>query len=201
MGLVFIFYLCKRDILIKFYTLKFFFLFLSDSSERKQRDDQRGRGDCRWHIISVLSSPVSPLNILLAQNIPIFLCRQEPAPASLETPPLQTLVSAIIVVNLPLRNCAPRYLRQLVWTRLFLLSSQNSGMFSPFYALFNVLRYCGSNSGESCSQNRSPAYASVFSVSRLKSTTVFLFAFFGSFLSFFFLKRKRERNERIKKKF
>jgi len=26
--------------------------------------------------------------------------------------------------------------------------------------------------------------------------TVFLFAFFGSFLSFFFLKGKRERNER-----
>jgi len=34
---------------------------------------------------------------------------------------------------------------------------------------------------------------SEFSACRSKSTTVFLFAFFGHFLAFFFLERKRER--------
>ena len=51
----------------------------------------------------------------------------------------------------------------------------------------------------SCTKNREPAYASVFSASRLKSTTVFLSSFWFIFSSFFLERRKK--NERRKRNY
>ena len=50
--------------------LHFYLPFRVAGKEAKGRPKRRK--DCRWHGKYVLSSPVSPPNILLAQNIPIF---------------------------------------------------------------------------------------------------------------------------------
>ena len=138
--------------------------------QKKTKGRPRGRNDCRWHVKLVLSSPVSPPNILLSQNIPL-VCLQ-----ALACPPSARFGRLGFLDHFFCKHCILSDFFYLIFDRK---KAKNA--------------LAGAFSAVTCSQNSLVLFERIFCVP-LRPTTVFLSSFWFIFL-LSFSKEGRKTNE------